>query len=95
MMIVRNNVSWYSRVCFLCCKDVIKYLVDTTPCKVEVVRSDGGEEFVVDFDALFTRDKNKQELTTASTPEQNDIAKRQIAVKEAAGLAARTHASER
>ena len=43
---------------------------------------------------LCTREKIKQELATAGTPELNGIVERQIAVIEAAGLTARTQTLE-
>ena len=48
----------------------------------------GGE-----FGALCTREAIRQELTTADTPKLNGAADPQIATIDAAGLAARIHAS--
>lgn len=45
-------------------------------------------EFEGHFGALCTREKIKQEVKNANTPEQNVVAKLQIAIIEAAGLAA-------
>ena len=50
MMIVRDDVSRFTRVFFLRTKDEIamhfsKYLAAIAHCKVDVVRSDGGGEF--------------------------------------------------
>ena len=50
MMIVRDDFSRSTRVFFLRIKDEAatyfsKYLAEIAPCKVEVVRSDGGGEF--------------------------------------------------
>ena len=50
MMIVRDDVLRFTRVFFLRTKDETAmyfstYLVEIAPCKVDVVRSDGGGEF--------------------------------------------------
>ena len=50
MMIVRYDVSRFTRVFFLRTKDETamyfsKHLAEIAPCKVDVVRSDGGGEF--------------------------------------------------
>ena len=71
MMIVRNDFSRYTRLCFLRTKDETatyfsKYLAEIAPRKVEVVRSNGGGEFSKGaFGALCTADKIRQEFTTA------------------------------
>ena len=49
MMIVRDDVSRFTRVFFLRTKDETamcfsKYLAEISPCKVDVVKSDGGGE---------------------------------------------------
>ena len=56
-------------------------------------QSRDGEERSGKFGALCTREKIKQELTTADTPELNGVAERQITTIEATGLAARVQAS--
>ena len=58
-----------------------------------MVRSDGGGEFSKGtFGALCTTEKIRQEFTTADFPQYNGVAERQIAIIEAAGLAARIQA---
>ena len=55
-----------------------------------MVRSDGGGEFSKGaFGALCTKEKIRQEFTTADSPQYNGVAERQIAIIEAAGLASR------
>ena len=99
MMIVRDDYSRFTRVFFLRTKDETatyfsKYLAEIAPCKVEVVRSDGGGEFSKGgFGALCTTEKIKQEFTTAGSPQYNGVAERQIAIIEAAGIAARIRAT--
>ena len=99
MMIVRDDYSRSTRVFFLRTKDETatyfsKYLTEIAPRKVEVVRSDGGGEFSKGaFGALCRTEKIRQELTTADSPQYNGVAERQIAIIEAAGLAARIQAS--
>ena len=64
------------------------------PRKVKVVRSDGSGEFLKGaFGALCITEKIRQDFTTADSPGCNDVAERQIAVIEAAGLAARIQAA--
>ena len=59
-----------------------------------MVRSDGGGEFSKGvFGALCTTEKIRQEFTTADSPQYNGVAERQIAIIEAAGLAARIQAA--
>ena len=59
-----------------------------------MVRSDGGGEFSKGaFGALCTKEKIRQEFTTADSPQYNGVAERQIAIIEAAGLAARIQAA--
>ena len=68
----------------------LKYLAEIAPRKVEVVRNDGGGEFTKGvFGALCTAEKTRQEFTTADFPQYNGVAERQIAIIDAAGLAAR------
>ena len=99
MMIVRDDYSRFTRVFFLRTKDETatyfsKYLAEIAPRKVEVARSDRGGEFSKGvFDALCTTDKIRQEFTTADSPQYNGVAERQIAIMEAAGLAARIQAA--
>ena len=99
MMIVRDDYSRFTRVFFLRTKDETatyfsKYLAEIAPRKVEVARSDGGGEFLKGvFDALCTTEKIRQEFTTVDSPQYNDVAERQIAIMEAAGLAARIQAA--
>ena len=99
MMIVRDDYSRFTRVFFLRTKDETatyfsKYLAEIAPRKVEVVRSDGGGEFLKGaFGALCTTEKIRQEFTTADSPQYNGVAERQIAIIEAAGLAARIQAA--
>ena len=60
------------------------------PRKVEVVKSDGGGEFLKGaFGALYTPEKIRQGFTTADSPQYNGVVELQIAIIEAAGLAAR------
>ena len=67
-----------------------KYLSEIAPRKVEVVRNDGGGEFTKGvFGALCTAEKIRQEFTTADFPQYNGVAERQVAIIDAAGLAAR------
>ena len=67
-----------------------KYLAEIAPRKVEVVRSDGGGEVSKGtLGALCTTEKIRQEFTAADSPQYNGVAERQIAIIEAAGLAAR------
>ena len=99
MMIVRDDYSRFTRVFFLRTKDETathfsKYLAEIAPRKVEVVRSDGGGEVSKGvFGALCTTEKIRQELTTADSPQYNVVPERQIAIIEAAGLAARIQAA--
>ena len=99
VMIVRYDYSQFTRVFFLRTKDETatyfsKYLAEIAPRKVEVVRSDGGGEFSKGaFGALRTTEKIRQEFTTADSPQYNGVAERQIAIIEAAGLAARIQAA--
>ena len=99
MMIVRDDFSRFTRVIFLRTKDETatyfsKYLAEIAPRKVEVVRSDGGGEFLKGaFGALCTTEKTRQEFTTADSPQYNGVAERQIAIIEAGGLAARIQAA--
>ena len=66
-----------------------KYLAEIAPRKVEV-RSDGGGEFSKGaFGALCTTGKIRQEFTTVDSPQYNGVAERQMAITEAAALAAR------
>ena len=60
-----------------------------------MVRSDGGGEFSKGaFGALYTTEKIRQEFTMiADSPQDNGVAERQIAIIEAAGLAARIQAA--
>ena len=94
MMVVRDDYSRFTRVFFLRTKDETaayfsKYLAEIAPRKVEV-RSDGGGEFSKDaFGALCTTGKIRQEFTTVDSPQYNGVAERQIAITEAAALAAR------
>ena len=54
------------------------------------MRSDGGGEFLKGaLSALCKTENIRREFTTASSPQYNGVAERQIAVIEAAGLAAR------
>ena len=67
-----------------------KYLSEIAPRKVEVVRNDGGGGFTKGvFGALCTAEKIRQEFTTADFPQYNGVAERQVAIIDAAGLAAR------
>ena len=99
MMIVRDDFSRFTRVFFLRTKDETasyfsKYLAEIAPRKVEVVGSDGSSEFSKGvFGALYTTEKIRQESTTADSPQYNGVAERQIAIIEAAGLAARIQAT--
>ena len=99
VMIVRDDYSQFTRVFFLRTKDETatyfsKYLAEIAPRKVEVVRSDGGGKFSKGaFGALCTTEKIRQEFTTADSPQYNGVAERQIAIIEAAGLAARIQAA--
>ena len=99
MMIVRDDYSRFTRVFFLRTKDETatyfsKYLAEIALCKVEVVRSDGGGEFSKGgFGALCTREKIKQAIRTAGSPQYNGVAEREIAIIEAAGLPARIQAA--
>ena len=99
MMIVRDDYSRFTRVFFLRTKDETatyfsKYLAEIAPRKGEVVRSDGGGEFSKGvFGALCTAEKIRQEFTAADSPQYNGVAERQIAIIEAAGLAARIQAA--
>ena len=99
MMIVRDDYSRFTRVFSLRTKDgtatyFSKYPAEIAPCKVEVVRSDGGGEFSKGaFGALCTTEKIRQEFTTADSPQYNGVAERQIAIIEAADLAARIQAA--
>ena len=73
-MIVRDDFSRFARVFFLRTKDETatyfsKYLAESAPRMVEVVRSDGGGEFSKGaFGALCITEKIRQELTTAESP---------------------------
>ena len=59
-----------------------------------MVKSDGGGEFSKGaFGALCTTEKIRQEFATADSPQYNGVAERQIAIIEAAGLAARNQAA--
>ena len=95
MMIVKDGYSRFTRVFSLRTKDekapyFSKYLAEIAPRKVKVVRSDGSGEFSRGaFGALCTTEKIRQEFTTADSPQYNGVAERQIAIIEAAGLAAR------
>ena len=99
MMIVRDNCSRFTRVFFLRTKDETamyfsKYLAEIALRKVEVVRSDGGGELLAGtFGALCTTEKTRQEFTTAGSPQYNGVSERQLAIIEAAGLAARVQAA--
>ena len=99
MMIVRDDVSRFTRVFFLRTKDETamyfsKYLEEIAHCKADVVRSDGGGEFSKGaFWCLCTTVKVRQEFTAADPPQYNGVAERQIAIIEAAGLAARIQAA--
>ena len=99
MMIVRDDYSRFTRVFFLRTKDETatyfsKYLAEIAPRKVEVVRSDGGGEFSKGaFGALCTTEKIRQEFTTEDSQQYNGVVERQIAIIEAAGLAARIQAA--
>ena len=58
------------------------------------MRGDGGGEFSKDaLGALCTTEKIRQKLTTANSPQHNGVAEQQIAIIEAAGLAARIQAA--
>ena len=98
MMIKRDDFSRFTKVFFLRNKDetatyFAKYLAEIALRKVEVVRSDGGGEFSKGaFGALCTTEKIRQEFTTTDSPQYNGVAERQIAIIEAAGLAARVQA---
>ena len=93
-MIVRDDYSRFTRVFFLRTKDETatyfsKYLAEIAPRKVDAARGDGGGEFSKGaFGALCTAEKIAQEYTTADSPQYNGVAERQIAIIEAAGLAA-------
>ena len=95
MMVVRDDFSQFTRTFSLRNKDETatycsKYLAEIAPCKVEVVRSDGGGESSKGvFGALCTTEKIRQEFTTADSPQYNGVAERQTAIIEAASLAAR------
>ena len=95
MIIVRDDFSRFTRAFFLRTKDEAatscsKYLAEIAPRKVDVVRSGGGGEFSKGaLGALCTTEKIRQEFTTADSPQYNGVAERQIAIIEAAGLAAR------
>ena len=97
-MIVRDHFSRFTRVFFLRSKDETttyfpKYLPEIAPRKVEVVRSDGGGEFLADaFGALCTTEKIRQVFTTADSSQYSGVAERQIATIEAGGLATRIQA---
>ena len=99
MRIARHDFSRFARVCFLRTKDdtatyVSKHLAEIAPRKVEGVRSDGGGEISKGaFGALCTIEKIRQELTAADSPQYDSVAERQIAIIEAAGLAARIQAA--
>ena len=96
---MRDDYSRFTWVFSLRTKDetatyFLKYLAEIAPRKVEVVRSDGGGEFSKGaFGALCTTEKIRQEFTTADSPRYNGVAERQIAIIEAAGLAARIQAA--
>ena len=90
MMIVRDDFSRFTMVFFFRTED----LAGIAPRKVEVVRSDGGgESSKGPFGALCTTEKIRQKLTKADSPQYNGVAERQIAIIEAAGLAARIQAA--
>ena len=58
------------------------------------MRGDGGGEFSKGaLAALCTREEIRQKLTTAISPQHNGVAELQIAIIEAAGLAARIQAA--
>ena len=101
MMIVIDYYSRFTRVFFLRTKDETatyfsKYLAEIAPRKVEVVRSDGGGEFSKGaFGALCIAEKVRHEFTTADSPQYNGVAERQIAIIEAADLAARIQATSK
>ena len=96
--IVKDDYSRFTRAFFLRTKDetatyFLKYLAEIAPRNVEVVRSDGGGEFSKGaFGAFCTTEKIRQDFTTADSPQYNGVAKRQIAIIEAASLAARIQA---
>ena len=98
-MIVREVFSRFKRVFFLRTKDETatyfsKYLAEIAPRKVEVVKRDGGSEYSKSaFGALYTIEKIRQEFTAADPPQYNGVAECQIAIIEAAGLAARIQAA--
>ena len=67
-----------------------KYLSEIATRKVEVVRNVGGGELTKGvFGALCTAEKIRQKFTTADFPQYNGVAERQVAIIDAAGLAAR------
>ena len=65
-----------------------KYLAEIAPRMVEMVRSDGGGEFLKGaFGALCTTEKIRQEFTTDDSPRYDGVAERQITTIEVTSLA--------
>lgn len=82
-MKARDDLSRYTRLSFLRSKDeaeqdFTKYIAEVSPRKVEMFRSDGRSEFSEDvFTALHDREKNKQEKTTADSPQFSGVTVRE------------------
>ena len=82
MMIVKDYISRFTRVCFLRTKDEtatysIKYPEEIASRKVDVVRSDRSGEFSEGaFGVLCTTEKIRQEFTSANSPIYNGVAER-------------------
>ena len=102
MLLICDDYSRFTWVYFLRSKSEAvvyfkQFLSDVratgTPSTVEIVRSDEGGEFSKGNFPKMCRDRNnRQEFTTADSPEFNGVAERRIAMVESAGLAAHLQA---
>ncbi|CAM9826085.1 unnamed protein product, partial [Hapterophycus canaliculatus] len=102
MMIVRDDCTRWTRVCFLHHKSdaasafesfLADVRADGTPSEVMIVRSDyGGEFFKGDFGKLCRSRGIKQEFTPVGSPQYNGVAERALGIIRKDALAARLQA---